>query len=222
MPKKAIIAGASGLIGNELLQILLSESGYDEVLILVRKELAIENKKLKQLVVDFSRLNDYAESITGDVIFCCLGSTKQKTPDQNEYRKIDHDYPLQLGEIAKRDNIAQYHLVSASSANTSSSIFYSRLKGETENDLIKIKLPSLHIYRPSLLTGGRKESRPAEKIAIAIFKIINPLLVGSFKKYRSISGATVASTMYKQSLKKEDGLFIYASDQIQEQSQKTK
>src|ERR1700693_2970474 len=103
MASKAIIAGASGLIGSNLLQIFLNEPGYDEVLILVRKESPIEHTKLKQLVVDFNRLNDYSELIKGDAVFCCLGSTKAKTPDLNEYRKIDHDYPLQLGQIAKRN-----------------------------------------------------------------------------------------------------------------------
>ncbi|HWZ22101.1 MAG TPA: NAD(P)H-binding protein [Cytophagaceae bacterium] len=218
MSEKAIIAGASGLIGNSLLQILLSENGYDEVLILVRKELPVQHKKLKQLIVDFNRLNDYSELITGDVIFCCLGSTKKKTPDLNEYRKIDHDYPLQLSQIAKRNNISQYHLVSSLGANETSSVFYQKLKGETENDIINTGIPSLHIYRPSILTGDRKESRPLERIAIAAWKAINPLFVGSLKKYRSIEAATVARTMYKQSLKKEAGSFIYSSDQIQELS----
>src|SRR5580692_3156055 len=186
MATKAIIAGASGLIGSNLLQLLLNETGYDEVLILVRKELAIENKKLRQLVVDYNRLNDYSESLKGDSIFCCLGSTRAKTPDLNEYRKIDHDYPLQLAQIAKMNNIGQYHLVSASSANPASPVFYSKIKGETEADIIKIGLPSLHIYRPWVLTGNRKESRPGERIAGAIFNILSPLLVGSFKKYRAI------------------------------------
>ncbi len=216
--KKAIIAGASGLIGNHLLQIILNENDYDEVLILVRKELPIQHRKLKQLVIDYTRLNDYTGSIKGDAIFCCLGTTKKNTPDETKYRKIDHDYPLQLAQIAKHSNIAKYHLVSAASANASSKIFYSRLKGETEDDIVKVGLPSLHIYRPMLLTGNRKETRIAEKIATTIFKVLNPLLVGGLKKYRSIAGETVAKTMYKQSLKNETGVFIYRSDKIQELS----
>jgi len=216
--KKAIIAGASGLIGNHLLQIILDGNGYDEVLILVRKELPIQHKKLDQLLIDYARLQDYSGSIKGDAIFCCLGTTKKNTPDETEYRKIDHDYPLQLAQIAKQNNIAQYHLVSAASANASSKIFYSRLKGETENDIIKVALRSLHIYQPMLLTGNRKETRLGEGIATAIFKVIDPLLIGGLKKYRSIAGETVAKTMYKQSLKNETGVFIYRSDKIEELS----
>lgn len=216
--KNAIIAGASGLIGTSLLQIILNENGYDEVLILVRKELPIQHKKLKQLVVDYTRLKDYTELIKGDAVFCCLGTTKKKTPVETEYRKIDHDYPLQLAQIAKQNNIGQYHLISAASADKSSKVFYSRLKGETEDDVMKVELPGLHIYRPMLLTGDRKETRIGEGIATAIFKVLKPLLVGGFKKYRSIAGEAVARTMYKQSLKNEPGLFIYRSDTIQDLS----
>jgi uncharacterized protein YbjT (DUF2867 family) len=216
--KKAIIAGASGLIGNHLLQIILRENGYDEVLILVRKELPIQHKKLEQLVINYARLEDNTESIKGDTIFCCLGTTKRHTPDETEYRKIDHDYPLQLAQIARLNNIAQYHLVSAASANASSNVFYSRLKGETEDDIVKVGLPSLHIYRPMLLTGNRKETRIGEGIATAIFKVLDPVLAGGLKKYRSIAAETVAKTMYSQSLKNETGFFIYRSDKIQELS----
>ncbi|HLK30757.1 MAG TPA: NAD(P)H-binding protein [Puia sp.] len=216
--KKAIIAGASGLIGSHLLQIILDRDEYDEVLILVRKELPLQHKKLKQLVIDYTRLKDYTASIKGDAIFCCLGTTSKKTPDETEYRKIDHDYPLQLAEIARGNNIAQYHLVSAASANASSKIFYSRLKGETEDDIKKTGLSSLQIYRPMLLTGNRNEKRTGEGIATAIFKVIDPLLIGGLKKYRSIAGKTVATTIYKQSLKNENGVFVYRSDKIQELS----
>ncbi|WP_428327799.1 NAD(P)H-binding protein [Mucilaginibacter sp.] len=218
MANKAIIAGASGLIGSSLLDLLLNNPGYDAVLVLVRKELPIKNSKLTQLIVDFDKIEDYNKSITGDVIFCCLGSTKKKTPDLSEYRKIDHDYPLKLAQIALNNGIKQYHLVSSIGADPASSNFYTKMKGETENDIIKVGLTSLHIYRPSALMGDRKESRPLESISVAVMKIINPLLFGSFKKYRSIAASTVASTMYKQSLKKEDGVIIYPSDQIQQLS----
>ena len=218
MATKAIIAGASGLIGSNLLQILLNEPGYDEVLILVRKELPVNHKKLKQLVIDFDRLADHSKSINGDVIFSCLGTTMKKTPDLSVYRKIDHDYPLQLAQIAYQNGVAQYHMVSSLGANANASNFYLKTKGQVEEDLKQVALRTLCIYQPAFLTGDRKESRIAEKFLIPLMKLINPLLIGSLKKYRSIPAATVALTMYKQSLKKEDGLFIYSSDQIKELS----
>ena len=214
MSKKAIIAGASGLIGSKLLDILLSKPDYDQVLILVRKELPIEHTKLVQLVIDFDRLDDHVAAISGHAFFCCLGSTQKKTPDLAIYRKIDHDYPVKLGQLAKQNGVNQYHLVSAIGANSNSINFYTKTKGETEDDLQKVSLKCLHIYQPSLLTGDRKESRPMERVFAVIMKVINPLLIGGLKKYRSIPAQTVASAMFNESLKNDEGVFIHTSDKI--------
>ncbi|MBB3054601.1 NAD(P)H-binding protein [Mucilaginibacter gotjawali] len=212
---KAIIAGASGLIGGLLLEILLQSSEYKEVVILVRKELPITHQKLKQLVIDFDKLEDYAAEINGQAVFCCLGTTRKKTPDLSAYRKIDHDYPLLMARIALRNGIQQYHLVSALGADVGSSTFYMKLKGEVEDDITKVGLKCLHIYRPSFLTGHRTEkNRVEEKIVTILFKLIDPLLLGGLKKYRSIPAKTVAMAMYKQSLIKQEGVFIHLSDQI--------
>jgi len=212
--KKAIIAGASGLIGSKLLNILLLHPDYDEVLILVRKELPVQHKKLVQLVIDFERLEEHSGWITGHALFCCLGSTKKKTPDLAVYRKIDHDYPVKMAQLAKQNNVDQYHLVSAVGADSSSSNFYTKMKGETEEAMQAAGLKCLHIYEPSLLTGDRKEYRLTEKIAAVLMKVIGPMLLGSLKKYRSIPAETVAMAMYKQSLKNESGVFIHPTDKI--------
>jgi uncharacterized protein YbjT (DUF2867 family) len=214
MSKKAIIAGASGLIGSKLLNILLQQPSYDEVLILVRKELPVEHKKLVQLVIDFDKLDEYAQAITGHAVFCCLGSTRKKTPDTAVYRRIDHDYPLKLAQLAKQNGVEQYHLVSALGANTHSSNFYLKMKGETEADIQKAGLKCLHIYEPSLITGERAEYRLGERIVTALMKAIDPLLIGSLKKYRSIPAETIARAMFNKSLKNEEGIFIHPSDKI--------
>jgi uncharacterized protein YbjT (DUF2867 family) len=212
--RKAIIAGATGLIGSELLNLLLESSDYQEVISISRREISMQHKKLVQLIINFDELEKHARALKGDVIFCCLGSTRKKTPDLSIYRKVDHTYPLQLGKIAKDNSIKQYHLVSAIGADVNSSNFYTKMKGETEADLAHLNLPCLHIYQPSVLTGDRKESRPLEKLSIAVMKVVNPLLFGSLKKYKSIPAAMVARAMYKQSLKPETGLFIHPSDHI--------
>ena len=216
MAKRAIIAGASGLIGSLLLEIVLENKEYDEVLILVRKKLLLQHIKLKQLVVNFDRLAEHADLLTGDVVFCCLGSTRKKTPDLTVYRKIDHDYPLQLAEIALENKIGQYHLVSALGANPAASNFYLKMKGETEADIKKVGLHSLHIYQPSFLTGDRKEKRAGERFLLSLSKIIDPLLIGGLKKYRSIPAATVARAMYNESLINQAGIFIHPSDKIKQ------
>jgi uncharacterized protein YbjT (DUF2867 family) len=214
MAKKAIIAGASGLIGSLLLDIILQRSEYDEVLILVRKELPLRHIKLKQHVVDFDRLTKYSALLTGDVIFSCLGSTQKKTPDLTVYRKIDHDYPLHLAEIALKNKIGQFHLVSSLGANPAASNFYLKMKGETEADIKKVGLHSLHIYQPAFLTGDRKEKRRGERFLVGLMKIIDPLLIGSLKKYRSIPAKTVANAMYNESIINQAGIFIHPSDKI--------
>jgi uncharacterized protein YbjT (DUF2867 family) len=216
MAKKAVLAGASGLIGSHLLQILLEQAYYDEVVILVRKTLPLQHHKLKQLVVDFDQLQSYAKELKGDVVFSCLGSTKKKTPDLALYRKIDHDYPLLMAQIAKQNGVEQYHLVSSIGANKNSSMFYPKLKGETEADITTVGIPALHIYRPSFLAGDRGEKRPMEIFWVAVMKLLTPLFIGGWKKYRAINGATVAMTMYKQSLKNTTGVFVYESDKIEQ------
>lgn len=150
--------------------------------------------------------------------FCCLGTTKSKTPDQQEYRKIDYQYPLDVGYIALANGAESYHLVSAMGANKNSSIFYSRTKGEVEESLKIIPFKCIIIYRPSLLEGKRTEKRFLESISNTVMHLINPLLSGSLKKYRSIKVEDVALAMLKQSLEDKKGIFTCQSDQIQDLS----
>jgi uncharacterized protein YbjT (DUF2867 family) len=216
MSYKAIIVGASGLIGSNLLKILLAESSYTEITVLVRKPTGIFHPKLKEVVVDFDKLNDYADEINGHALFCCLGTTKARTPDEQDYRRIDHDYPVKLAQLVYQNGVKQYHLVSSLGAGSNSSFFYTRLKGETEEDIKKVGLKILHIYQPSLLIGERKEQGLLEKIAVGLMPAIDPLLVGRLRKYRSIPAKTVAMAMFKQSINSDEGVYIHLSDQIKQ------
>ena len=213
---EAILLGASGLIGGELLKLLLADPTYSKIKIIVRKKLAVVNEKLEQIIADFSTIEAHKEKLKADVVFSCLGSTKKKTPDLKKYYQIDHDYPLLVAKLAKDQEVNSFHIVSSLGANSSSSSFYLKMKGEIEDDIAKTGFKSLHIYRPSLLTGDRKEKRVIESISEVIMKILNPLLFGSLKKYRSISAITVASAMHKQSLIDSSGVFVYPSDKIKE------
>jgi uncharacterized protein YbjT (DUF2867 family) len=218
MARKAVVVGGSGLIGRLLINLLLKSAEYREVVSLGRKKISSTNNKLTQHIVDFSSLESRADLIKGDVLFCCLGSTRKKTPDLDEYRKIDHDYPVKLAEIAHANGVSQFHLVSALGANKKSSNFYSRMKGETEEDIKAIGLNCLFIYQPSLLTGHRHEHRSMERIAVALMTVLNPFLLGGLRKYRSIPAETVAKAMYKQSLQKKKGVHIYTSDKIKKRT----
>jgi len=216
MLKKAIIVGASGLIGGELLNTLLQSSEYKEVVILLRKELPLRHPKLVQLIIDFDDLEKWSPAINGHAVFCCLGTTKAKTPNTDQYRKIDHDYPVQLAQIASGNHVKQYHLVSSIGADVNSSVFYTRTKGETERDIENIAMPALHIYQPSFLEGRKKGARAFEGVIVTIMKLMNPLLIAGLKKYRSIPAATVARAMFKQSLKNDVGIFIHTTEKIKQ------
>lgn len=214
MPHKVIVAGATGLVGSLLLELLLHHPDVYEILVLSRKQLPIQNQKLKQLVIDFDRLEEYQAEINGDVIFCCLGTTRKKTPDLKIYRKIDHDYPVELAKIGAKNSIQQFHLISSLGAHANSFAFYTKIKGETERDVKAIHLPSTYIYQPSFLVGNRSEKRFGERFGMNLFKLINPFLIGRLKKYRSISAQIVAKAMLNQFLKNNTGTFTFPSDQI--------
>jgi uncharacterized protein YbjT (DUF2867 family) len=216
MANKAIVVGGSGLIGRKLLAILYDYPEYNEIVSLGRKKIHIKNKKLTQVIIDFDHLENYTDLIKGHAVFCCLGSTKFKTPNLNDYHKVDHDYPLKLAEMAKLNGIQQYHLVSSIGANKEASNFYTKMKGETEEDIKLVGLNCLHIYQPSALTGKRNDRRLLETIVLGFMKIINPFLLGKLKKYRSISAFTVAMAMFKQSLINKPGVFIHPSDTIKQ------
>jgi uncharacterized protein YbjT (DUF2867 family) len=216
MAYKAIIAGASGLIGSSLLTILLNENAYDEVTVLVRKTTGIIHAKLTEIIVDFDKLDDFALDINGYALFCCIGTTKSKTPNLTDYYNIEHNYPVTLGQLALKNGVKQYHYVSSIGADKNSAAYYTKFKGQTEYDLQQLNLPSLHIYRPSILSGDRKDHRPMEKFVNGLMYIINPLLIGSLKKYRSIPAKTVAMAMYKQSITNDEGTFIHPSDNIKQ------
>ncbi|MEO6148671.1 MAG: NAD(P)H-binding protein [Mucilaginibacter sp.] len=216
MAYKAIIAGASGLIGSNLVNLLLQHPEYDEVLVLVRKTLPLSHPKLKQAVVNFDTLDKYTTIINGHALFSCLGSTNAKTPDKAVYRKIDHDYPVQLAQLAVENGVKQYHLVSSVGADFNSSQFYLKTKGETERDVQATGVNILHIYRPSFLTGRKEHTRAGEQILNGLFSVLNYLMIGGLKKYQSIAASTVAKAMVNQSLTNNDGVFIHQSDKIKE------
>ncbi|BFM43252.1 oxidoreductase [Flavobacterium sp. CFS9] len=195
--KKAIVYGASGLVGSYILENLLNNTTYEQIVIVVRKELNIQHPKLKMLIGDFNTLSEVIKDIQVDEVFIALGTTRKKTPDKKQYYRIDHDYPILATKLAKENGAKAVFLVSALGANAKSSIFYTRLKGETEQGIISLNLEHTYIFRPSMILGDRKESRPMERVFIGIFKLINPLFVGELSKYKGIEAEDIAKAMVK-------------------------
>jgi uncharacterized protein YbjT (DUF2867 family) len=215
MSKTITIIGASGLIGNEVLQLAMENKEIERITIFVRKSLHLNNPKLIEVITDFKNLNDLETKINGDALICCLGTTRKKTPNLEEYKKIDFDLTINLAQIAKKQNIEQVHLISAIGANPKSKIFYNRLKGETEEALINIGFPQTIIYRPSLLIGKRNEYRFGELLAQKLSPIFDLLLIGSLKKYHSISASDIAKTIVNRVLRKGQKVEVLEYNEIQ-------
>lgn len=216
MPGKAIVLGASGLIGSNLVRVLIRDKSFDEVVLLVRKKLDISSSIVRQKIINFDLIEEYQDELYGNVIFSCLGTTRSQVPDYQEYRKIDLDYPKKIAEVAAKHGVEQFHVISSIGANKNSFSSYLKLKGELEEALKNIPFKSLHIYRPSFITGKRAKERMSDKIVIPLMKFINPVLSGSLKKYRSIEAHVIANAMIKKASENLTGIFIYESDQIQD------
>lgn len=206
--KKAIVIGASGLIGKQLVHFLLDDSTFSKVTIFVRKALSISNDKLQQIVLDFKQLEQYSTDFDGSVLFLCIGTTRKKTPNLEEYRAIDYGITLRAANLAKASGIEEVHLISAIGASSNSTIFYNKLKGEIEEDLIKIGFTSTYIYQPSMLIGARDESRPAELIFQKLMPFFDLLMLGSLKKYHSVSKEKLAKAMLKHHLSAKKGIQV--------------
>ena len=193
MAKHAVLAGASGLVGDRCIARLLDHPAYDRVTVLSRRPLALSHAKLHIELVAFDSLQSLGERY--DDIFCCLGTTIRKAGSREAFRRVDHDYPLALATLGKVAGARQFLLVSALGAAPQSAVFYSRVKGETERDIAAIGLSKFIFMRPSILLGERREHRPGEKAGIFAGRLIAPLLVGPLRKYRPIHADDVAAAM---------------------------
>jgi len=193
--KTALLFGSSGLIGGHLLNQLIQNNNYSKIKIFVRSEPEINDPKVEIIKIDFNNLENHNEDIKGDDCFFCIGTTKQNSPDKNEYRRVELEIPKQIAQIAKSNLVKSFIFVSALYANPKSSGDYVRFKGLVEEELKRLNFPKLVLMRPSFLMGDRKEKRVGEKIGIFVFKLLSPLLFGPLKKMRPIHSETVAKAM---------------------------
>jgi len=211
---KALIVGATGLIGGICLDEVLNDDQYSSVEIWVRNYSGKSHSKLRETLIDFNCLSDL--TFTGiDHVFCCLGTTMHKVKTQNAFAKVDKEYVAELAKFAERSACQKFLVISSIGANKSSKNFYLRTKGEMEGAVISYTIPAIYILRPSMLLGNRKEFRFGEMIGKALMIGCNYLLVGKLKKYRGIYAATVAKAMIKLAKRTDEGVFILESDEIE-------
>jgi len=211
----ATLVGSTGLIGGYLLDELLSDPYFDTVRVLIRRPIDITHAKLEKKIVDFNDSDSVLVALSNsDVVFCAIGSTMKKVKgDKEAYRKIDFEIPVNLARFCKMTGCEKFILVSSAGANAKSMNFYQRLKGETDEAVKEAGPKTIHIMRPSLLLGERKEFRPGENIGKAVMTTLSFLIP---EKYKAIQAKDVAKVMLALAKKNDEGVFIHENREIRD------
>jgi uncharacterized protein YbjT (DUF2867 family) len=214
--KTAVVLGATGLIGQHLVQELLQNEYFTKVRILVRRPIPLQHGKADIHIVNFRDEKDIAAKLDiGDVIFCCVGTTRKKVKgNKTEYRKVDYDIPIITARLGVQHGFNQFLLVSAIGANPLSSNFYLQLKGCVEEDVAAFPFEAIHIFRPSMLLGKREEFRIGERIGQSVMKALSFLMTGAWRKFRPITAAQVAHAMVEAANREEAGVHIHEYDEM--------
>lgn len=210
MHRIALIAGATGLVGRELLSLLLDDADVAEVVALTRRPLATPHPKLQQGIVDFDQLEGFALPPVDD-FYCCLGTTMARAGSRAAFREVDLVYPVAIARMALASGATRCLFVSAQGADPRSRIYYSRIKGEAEGELTRLSFRTVWVFRPSLLSGERPEFRAGERITLALAQPFSPLIPA---RYRPIAASDVARAMHACAKGREAGCFVIESDEI--------
>ena len=214
--KTALIIGSTGLIGSQLLNLLLESTHYAKVITFVKRDTGIKHPKLTQHIIDFDKPETYKEVVVGDDFYCTIGTTIKKAGSQKAFRKVDFEYPKQFAAFALQNKVKQFLIISSLGADANSGNFYLKTKGEIQDFLKNCNFESVAVLQPSLLLGNRTEFRLGEKVGAFFMKTLSFLFVGNLKKYKPIEGKTVAKALLKIAQTNNKGFKIYESDSIEE------
>ncbi len=215
MARKAIVLGATGLVGGFVVSLLEADNEYDEIHLLVRRTYDTQCAKTSTHIVNFNHLQEHADLFNADDLFCCLGTTIKIAKTKDAFYKVDFTYVYESAKLATINGVRNFLMISSLGASASSPVYYSKVKGEIEHAVKKLPFQSIQIFQPSLLTGPRKVKRFGEQASEAVLNIFGNLLVGSLRKYRAIAAKDVARAMISMAKSEKEGTHIYMSDQIQ-------
>ena len=208
MPRKALLLGATGLVGRLCLQQLLDNDAYESVTVLSRRDGTLSHPKLDWQVVDLEKMESCQALFQVDDVFCCLGTTMKKAGSRQAFRHVDHDLVVLAGQLAKRVGVQRFLVVSAINANARSPFFYSRVKGQMERALQALELPLLVLVQPSLLRGQRDDKRPAEDWGNLLNRVIEPLTCWTDAHWLPVDAEKVAEGLVGMALEGPDsGLY---------------
>lgn len=209
---RLLLVGATGLVGQSVLAQALSDARVAQVVAPTRRPLA-EHPKLLNPVVDFESLSDDAPWWSVDAVVCALGTTIKVAASQAAFYRVDHDLPLRVAQLALQHGARSFALNSALGASAASRVFYSRTKGELERDLRGLGYPSLTLVRPGLIGGQRQESRPVERLAIAVTRGLEPLLP---RRWRVVPAEQIAAHLLASALDRRPGVHVLESERLLE------
>lgn len=208
--KTALIAGATGLVGRELLNFLLSQDYYSKILLIGRRSPGIKDNRIEEIILEFDRLSEFKEKISANDYYCCLGTTMDQAKSKEAFFRVDFTYPMELAKLAKEDQaFEQFHLVSSYGAYSESGLFYNAVKGQLEEAMKDLDLKTLHIYQPSLLLGYRPHFRLWEELAKIASSILSFFIIGSRLRFWAIKGEEVAKSMFYVSISEETGVHVH-------------
>ena len=210
--KVALLVGSTGLIGSQVLDLLLSHPVYSKIIALSRTPIERNHEKLKNIVADLETIDAIKSDLVADDVFCCLGTTIKKAGSQEAFRKVDFEYPLRLATVTRQSGAKQFLIITALGANKNSNIFYNRVKGEVEVAIGNISFHAYKILRPSLLIGDRNEKRLGEDVGKVLTKYLGWMMP---RKYRGIEASKVANAMVSLAQDDESGAWVYESDVLQ-------
>ena len=212
--KEVSVVGATGLVGRMLVDELIQDPAVGRIQIWSRRPLQIQHEKVEVVVADLMDIQHHDTDFCKDALYCCIGTTNAKTPDETTYKAIDYGIPVSAACKARRDGTECMAVISSIGANHQAQPFYLRIKGEMERDVQKHGPRRIIILRPSFLLGNRSETRMGESIGKVFIQLFGPLLFGLWKKYRGIQAKTVALAMKRLSFHNQNQI-IWESDEIE-------
>jgi uncharacterized protein YbjT (DUF2867 family) len=216
MVRNVLIAGATGMVGNELVSLLITNNYYTSLHLVTRRPYNLKHRKIAAHLVDFNKMDEFKPDVQIHVVYICLGTTIKKARTKENFLKVDFEYVLNVAQWAKQNNVEKLAFISSLGANSLSNNFYLSTKGKTENSLIELGFTHLVLLRPSLLLGKRNESRPAETVSKFILTLLKSLFIGKLKRYKAVDAWLVAKAMFYYTTNSVSSVSIIENEKILE------